>query len=141
MTVKSTKMGFRERFVRTTQNRDRHYRHRKIFTQPSLTVPDMTMSMREILSRFTSGLPMDIGKEPIYHEDDYEQLGINPRSLDLTDIHELKENADAVMYEVKASKEKKAADKAKKDAENAKAWEEYEAKQKQKAKDDESEQH
>lgn len=37
--------------------------------QPSLTVPDQAMSLKEILRRFASGIPMDAGKVPIYDEE------------------------------------------------------------------------
>jgi len=54
---------------------------------PSQTVPDQTMSIKEILDRYARGLPMD-GKVPIYEGEDGD--GIDPRRLDLSERAELK---------------------------------------------------
>lgn len=62
----------------------------KVFTQPSQTVPDQTMSIKTILDRYAKGLPIGGGLEPIYEED--ESYGINPKTLDLVDLQELKMN-------------------------------------------------
>jgi len=53
---------------------------------PSLTVPDQTMSIKEILDRYARGLPME-GKVPIYEGEDGD--GIDPRRLDLSERQEL----------------------------------------------------
>ena len=53
---------------------------------PSLTIPDQTMSIKEILERYARGLPMD-GKVPIYEGDEGD--GIDPRRLDLSERAEL----------------------------------------------------
>lgn len=37
--------------------------------QPSLTIPDQALSMREILRRFANGMPLSVGKVPIYDEE------------------------------------------------------------------------
>jgi len=54
---------------------------------PSLTVPDQSMSIKEILDRYARGLPME-GKVPIYEGEDGD--GIDPRRLDLSERAELK---------------------------------------------------
>lgn len=81
----------------------RPVRKYKMFTQPSLTLPDQTMSMREILSRFTRGIPME-GKVPVF-QDDYTP---DPRKLDLTEIQaeldDIKERANAKMSELEKKK-------------------------------------
>lgn len=74
----------------------------KIFTQPSMTVPDETMSIRELLSRHVNGLPVENGKVPLYDEDESSD-GINPKTLDLTDWDELKRNAAATIKKHKAN--------------------------------------
>lgn len=53
---------------------------------PSQTVPDQTMSIKEILDRYARGLPMD-GKVPIYEGEDGD--GIDPRRLDLVERQEM----------------------------------------------------
>lgn len=55
---------------------------------PSKTVPDQTMSMRELLDRYARGLPLAGAKEPMYYgEEDLPDLN----RLDLAEIQELKE--------------------------------------------------
>jgi hypothetical protein len=66
--------------------REKNYR---VFNQPSQTIPDQTMSIKEILERYAKGLPIGGGLEPIYEEED--TLGINPKTLDLVDIQMIKE--------------------------------------------------
>ena len=58
----------------------------KTFTQPSKTVPDQTMSIREIFQRYAAGLPIGGNINPIYNED---AMGINPKTLDLVDVQQL----------------------------------------------------
>ena len=62
----------------------------KVFTQPSMTVPDQTMTLRQIMDRYASGLPVGGIKEALWDEDPENSLGINPKSLDLVDLQELK---------------------------------------------------
>ena len=75
---------------------NRHERKSKgqTFTQPSLTVPDQTMSMRTILDRYAKGLPVAGSKEAIWDEDEISN-GINPKTLDLVDFQEMKMNNKA----------------------------------------------
>lgn len=63
----------------------------KMFTQPSKTVPDQTMSLRTIMDRYASGMPIGGIKEAIWDDDVENTLGINPKTLDLVDLQELKE--------------------------------------------------
>lgn len=65
----------------------------RIFTQPSLTIPDQTMSIKELVTRFAKGLPIAEGKTPIYDEDGVSE-GIDLRKLDLSEIHELKKQIE-----------------------------------------------
>ncbi len=56
--------------------------------KPSLTIPDQTMSIREILVRFSRGLSIDGVKTPIYDEEnDLPDF----RTLDLAERQELAE--------------------------------------------------
>lgn len=73
-----------------------------------LTVPDQTMSLREILERFTRNEPLPIGKEVSYHEseDDLEKI----QHMDLVDraeyVEKLKETQRKYDKQEKARKEK-----------------------------------
>lgn len=57
---------------------------------PSLTVPDQTMSIREIMDRFARGLPLDV-RVPIYEGEESEFPDVN--RLDLAEIQELTEQS------------------------------------------------
>jgi hypothetical protein len=85
----------------------------------SLTIPDQTMSMRELIERHTSGLTLDVGKTPIYDEDGTSQ-GINPKTLDLVDFQELSENnvehIKTLSKKIEDKKALKAAEREKKEA-------------------------
>lgn len=78
------------------------------FTQPSMTVPDQTMSIKTIMDRYAKGLPIADGFTPIYEDDDIPSSGINPRTLDLVDLQELRiENKEKIQYleeKIKSSK-------------------------------------
>lgn len=56
----------------------------------SVVVPDQSLSLKEILERFTRGEPLSIGREPMFHdsEDDLEKL----RYLDLVDQDEYRDH-------------------------------------------------
>lgn len=43
-----------------------------VSTMPDMCIPDQTMSIREILDRYTRGLPISQGKVPVYNNDDEE---------------------------------------------------------------------
>jgi len=81
----------------------RPVRKHRIFTMPSQTLPDQTMSMREILTMFTRGIPME-GKVPVF-QDEYTP---DPRRLDLTEIQaeldSIRERANAKMSELEKKK-------------------------------------
>lgn len=79
--------------------------YRKILG-PSLTVPDGNMTVREILNRHTSGgfpLPAAAGEALFEGEDG---LGIDPRSLDISEAHELMAHAREVLSKVKEKRQK-----------------------------------
>ncbi len=59
----------------------------------SMTVPDQTMDMREILARFVNGQELPIGNGLEYMEDDEieSSTGQNIKSLDLTEQHGIKD--------------------------------------------------
>ena len=59
-------------------------------TKPSMTIPDQTMSIREILDRYARGLPIEAGKVPIYDGEEYTP---DPRYMDLADRQEYMEYA------------------------------------------------
>lgn len=67
---------------------------------PSMTVPDQTMSLREILRRYAQGLGPRSVRVPIYNPDDDMP---DPATLDLAEREEL---MDSVKQEILSIKEK-----------------------------------
>lgn len=78
----------------------------KKFTQPSMAVPDQTLSVREIFTRFANGQDLG-GAKPAIWEDEPSN-GINPKTLDLVDLQEMKmrneEKLDKMLKEQKKAK-------------------------------------
>ena len=78
------------------------------FTLPSMAVPDQSLTIKEILNRYTKGLPVEGYSNPHYND---ESEGIRAKSLDLVEQQELKmstaEKIEHLTKEVKAQKEKK----------------------------------
>lgn len=74
------------------------------FTQPSLTVPDQTMSIREILNRYARGLPVGGSRIATFDEDD--DLP-DIKTLDLTERQELADQYEAEMLSLRSPKAKK----------------------------------
>lgn len=77
------------------------------FTGESIVVPNMSMSLEEILQRFTRGEPLAIGKEdPVYHEsdDDLEKVS----HLDMVDRAEYVEKLKVTQKEYEKQEKRKA---------------------------------
>jgi len=81
--------------------------------KPSETVPDQTMTMREILIRYAKGLPIDGEKTPLWEEG--EGYAKDPETLDLAEREEL---ATQAREELQQINERIKASKAKSDAKN-----------------------
>lgn len=64
-------------------------------TQISQTVPDMSLSVRDILDRFTRGLPTESIDAYYSSVEDFDDIPANlPPDFDLTDIDEARRNTD-----------------------------------------------
>jgi hypothetical protein len=70
----------------------------EINNEPSQTVPDQTMSVRELVRRYASGLPLGGTKEPIYEGEDGD--GIDLRTLDLAERQEMEIAARKELAEI-----------------------------------------
>lgn len=81
--------------------------------QESKTVPDQSMTLRELLVRYAKGLPLEGAKIPIWEGE--EGFDIDPEKLDLAEREELAEKAreelKAINERVKEEVEKKKAKK------------------------------
>jgi len=65
---------------------------------PSQTIPDQTLSVRELLVRYAKGLPLDGMKQPIWEGEDGD--AIDPRRLDLAERQELEIAARQELAEI-----------------------------------------
>ena len=57
----------------------------KVFTEPSQTIPDQTMSLQTILERYAKGLPVGGMKNPIYEDADIDDYIPDPKTMDLAE--------------------------------------------------------
>jgi len=73
----------------------------KVFTQPSQTVPDQSMSIKTILERYARGLPVGGRLDEYYDEEDTLP---NPLTLDLAERQELAELYTNEINEIKSRK-------------------------------------
>lgn len=101
----------KNRLVRNALNANSFEKKYSKFSEEIHTVPDQTLSIRQILIRHTRGIPMP-ERVPIFEE---EQSGIDPKKLELTDLMDLR---DELLEETKkvAENSRKRAKKAYDDA-------------------------
>lgn len=64
---------------------------------PSMTVPDQTMSLKDILTRYARGLPIEGEKFPVYHGE--EEMPPDLKKMDLSEIHDLRTRVAEEIYE------------------------------------------
>jgi hypothetical protein len=84
--------------IRNAMNYKEFKQQGEVNNQPSKTVPDQTMSIREILTRYAHGLPIDSGKVPIYEGEDFHP---DPSKMDLVDRQEYMESVKEELNEIK----------------------------------------
>lgn len=107
---------------------------------PSMTVPDQSMSIKDMIARFASGQSLNVGREVYYEENpDFENVDITlDPNFDLADVTEEQEKLAHRASIIKANADKKAiedAEQAKKDL-RAKIIEEHENEAKKDVKQD-----
>ena len=104
--------------VKNYINRDQFPKHYKVFTLPSETIPDQTLTIRQILDRHSRGLPMDV-KEQIWDENpDLDDTFIDPRRMDLVERQEFALQAKIELENIKTVINSKKAKKAKDEPKN-----------------------
>lgn len=87
-------------------------------TKPSETVPDMSMSVSQILDRHQKGYPIPAGRVPVWMHPDAEEddlSSIDMRSLDLAERQEIRESLAKELADLEAKRkaaEKRAAERA-----------------------------
>lgn len=99
----------------------------KVFTKPSVTVPDQTLSIEQLLNRHVRGLPLPGGRTPVFFGDDNE--GITEEEfarMELTDRMDLVESQRELVKQLQK-------DLAEKEAKNKADFEAYQKAQKEAA--------
>jgi hypothetical protein len=89
--------------VKNSLNANSFEKRYKVFTQPSKTVPDQSMSIKTILERYARGLPVGGRLDEYYDEEDTLP---NPLTLDLAERQELAELYKQEINEIKSPKTK-----------------------------------
>lgn len=69
---------------KTQYNNDEFSKKYEVNDQPSATVPNMAMSVKELIARFASGLPLNVGKVPIYENGEFPDID----DMDIIERHE-----------------------------------------------------
>lgn len=87
--------------VKNSLNANEFEKKYKTFTQPSLTVPDQSMSIKTILERYARGLPVGGRLDEYYDEEDTLP---NPLTMDLAERQELAELYTQEINEIKSRK-------------------------------------
>lgn len=93
--------------VKTWLNADQFPYQGEINDQPSATVPDQSMTVKEILNRFARGLPLGGQRVPVFdgEEDDMPDI----RTLDLAERQEMAENFKRELEEIRSNDAKRKA--------------------------------
>lgn len=69
----------------------------------SLTQPDRSLSLKELLNRHHQGLDLTGGKEPMF-DDEGTSKGININTLDLVELQQMREHVQRKIYNLEASR-------------------------------------
>lgn len=104
--VKDQKKVMAKPYIRTQWNRPYWDVKKETFTKPSMTIPDETLTIKEILQRYTSGQPIPGGKEPIY-EGEEPTFPLNWEKLDLEEKMQYLNNARQALQDHEEETRKK----------------------------------
>lgn len=84
----------------------------EINNEPSMTVPDQTLSMKDILRRFRQGLPITGAKAPVFDDDGSEEYFPDLSKMDLADRQQAIEDAQVELASLKTKIEEEKKQKA-----------------------------
>lgn len=83
----------------------------KVNDEPSMTVPDQSMSIKEIQTRFAQGIPVsNLEKIGVYNGEEDFWDGRDPRTMDIVEINETIQFRKQQIAEAKTRVEKDVAD-------------------------------
>lgn len=108
MSTERTQPPTTTKFIKNSLNASYFKKQNQVFTQKSQTVPDQSLTMRQLLDRYAKGLPLE-AKEPVYYGEDTEIP--NFKKMDLTELAEYRENLNEDIKRLsKKERRKKAVD-------------------------------
>lgn len=98
-----------EKIIKTSLNAHTFETKGQVNNEPSQTIPDQSMSLRELIIRYAKGLPLEGARTPIWEgEEGYE---VDPETLDLAEREELAEKARQELQEINERIKNKVAEK------------------------------
>lgn len=84
--------------IKTSMNASEFPKNYEEITEPSLTIPDQTLTIREILDRYARGLSIDGVKNPLFDDEDFLP---DPRTLDLEERYQLAQQFEQELSDMK----------------------------------------
>lgn len=73
----------------------------KVFDQPSMTVPDQSLTIRQILDRYSRGLPLDLKTPQWDNQPDIDDIMPDPKTLDISERYDLAQQAQQELNQIK----------------------------------------
>lgn len=106
---------------RTNWNGSEYPKKFEVNNMPSCTIPDQSMTVQEIITRFANGLPVDGQRVPVYDDDVDMEFVPDLAHMDLADreayidqakqnVAELQQKLDGINKEIESYSKKKKAD-------------------------------
>lgn len=92
-------IGIKKMKIKNMLNAEEFVYKGEVNNQPSLTIPDQTLPLKDLIDRFTRGLPVTTFK-PVYDEDNSLP---DPRKMDIAEYNDMRKN---VALELKSIQEK-----------------------------------
>lgn len=86
--------------IKTQYNKDQFSRDGEKNNKPSVTIPDQSMTVKEIMSRFARGLSVTGNKVPVYNGEDDDMPDLS--RLDLVERQEVLEQVEQEVKDIKA---------------------------------------
>lgn len=90
----------------TQYNAQEFPRIRERSNKPSMTIPDQSMTVSELVERNKRGLPLGGAKVAIWDENPETDFLPDIKKMDLAEIQEMKDNVQAIIKEKQADLEK-----------------------------------
>lgn len=91
--------------------------------KPSMTVPDQSMTIRELVYRYTHGMSLSDGRTPLYEEEDEIQYPVDWNKLDLSERHDFitsqKEKMEEILEKQKEIENRKNEERRRKEIDDA----------------------